>query len=214
MTTVAIKAYSEFSNNVSHSFSDASLPLKVASGALSIIAIDAGVNGDFVPMLTSTAFALGNLSVAGAYGKAKEKLTNAFGKVAGQIATQAETFYTAGLGLAAYMAAGESNVALPFIDANIPTSMLTFIPTAIGGGLAVRNATTEGDNKSKPFLWITAGVGVTAGVGILGGAILPGLANGAFAGAYIRIQSDIEGGYKNLVTSIKQNVQNLFKRAL
>ncbi len=211
---ITLKAYSEFSGDAHNLLADPNAALKIASGALGIIAVNSVINGEMIPAITSTAFAIGNLRVAGIFENLKSKLSDTFGKVVGQIATQPETFYTIGLGLAAHMAAGDATVALPFIDKTVPLSMLTYIPTAIGGGLAVRNAVTGEHDKSKPFLWLAGGVGATAGAGILGGAVLPALANGFFSSAYIKIQADIEGGYKNLGQSIKNNGQKLWQRIL
>jgi hypothetical protein len=214
VTNLSLKTYSEFSDSALNVFNDPNLPLKVASAALGVVAVNAGLNGDFIPATISSVFALGNLSLAGALNGVKNKLSNVFGRVAAQVATQAETYFTAGMGMVAYLAAGDSAVALPFLDQSVPLSTFTFIPTAIGGALSVRNAITGQDNKSKPFLWLAGGLGATAGAGYIGGAILPAIANAFYASANTKIHCEIETSAKAITFAVNDNGKALLQKTL
>ncbi len=216
IAATSLKGYSEFSSDPNNLISSPNTAMNIAGASLIGIGIYSLSQGDMLAASASLSFAMGNFSVADNFEWAREKLSNVFGQAASKIATQAETYYTAGLGVAAYMAAGAAGVEIPVLDGTLPTSLITYVPTVIGGGLAIRNALFDYDpNTSKPFMWLAAGVGATAAAGgISGGEMLPVIANAWFSSAYAKIQANVEGGFSNLATSLKSGAQNLLQRVL
>jgi len=184
VATTAIKTASEFLPKSNNILMHDKAPLLAVGAALSIMCGDAIAGGQVAPAIAAGAFAVTNFSLAGVFNKMKEKFSN----VATRLTTQAETWSTLGLGAVAYMSAGGASVALPFLGQDVPTSILTFIPTAIGGGIALRNALYDKGDLGKPLLWMASGIGLTAGAAFSGGAVDPAIANALFSGAYVKLQ--------------------------
>lgn len=209
---LGIKTFQEFSPQSQGWLADSSTAFKAATVSVAAIGVDSLWGGHYAAGMASLCFATGNTSLMGLCDAAKENLSNIFGKASAQIMLGAETWFTAGLGLAAYMAAGDSTVQIPGMEVHIPTSMLTFIPTAIGGVLSIRNALSGQDDKGKPLLWMAGGLAATAGVGLSSGAPLPGTANAFFSSAYIKMQTIKEDGYQNLGKALRKSISASMKR--
>lgn len=195
IATTAIKTVSEFLPHSKHILTHDNAPLFTTGVALSFISGDAIMNDALVPALAAGAFAVTNFSLAGVFNSVRQRFSN----VATYVTTQAETWSTIGLGAVAYMSAGDSSVSLPLLNQDISTSMITFIPTAIGGAISLRNVLGGKRDEYKPLLWMAGGIGLTAGVALSGGAVEPAIANALFAGAYVKLQQMRDADSKNMV---------------
>lgn len=205
ITNIALKSYSEFSSNPQGILAHPAATYTAVAGVMSVISGHALLNETYLPAAAAGAFALGNASLAGILKPVKEALSDAFGRACAQISTKMETFVTLGLGAVAYMSAGDLALSLPFVEAGIPTSMLTFIPTLIGGGISAHNAITGKDEQNgNPVLWMASGMAATGAVGLINDAVLPGIANCIFSSAYLKIHNLDGAGDKPLENSTKK----------
>ena len=215
--SATVKFCSELADEPKGLLAVENIGLKITTTSLAAITAYTGMQipgaEDSIPLLATTAsgaFVVANSSIAGWLDGAREKLSSVFNKAMGHITTQAETYATIGLAVAAYMVKDSAAVDIPYLVNDVPQSLLTFLPTLSGGAIATKNALDGADpNRLKPMAWIAGGLALTAGTGFTGGEYAGATANAIFSSAYFKIQAEREGGYRQMARNVSESAKSL-----